>query len=239
LRHKILPRYPEVTTLLSPLARALGQLDDPVFLGVLLRSLLWAGACFVALHVAAIWAVHRLLDLHGWLGWTADIVGGIGASLLALWLFLPVAAIIGALYIDRIARAVERRHYPGLAPAHGAPIAAQVWDAVSIAARILLLNVLALLAALILPGAGLILAWIIGSYAIGRGLFAAVAMRRMPRHDAEALYRRARPAVLAQGCILALAGYVPVLNLLIPVIGTAAMVHVLDRALVAHADRCG
>jgi CysZ protein len=86
---------------------------------------------------------------------------------------------------------------------------------------------------------GLILAWLIGGYAIGRGLFAAVAMRRMPRPAAEALYRRARPAVLAQGCMLALAGYVPILNLLIPVVGTAAMVHVLDRVLVAHADHCG
>ena len=80
---------------------------------------------------------------------------------------------------------------------------------------------------------GLVLAWIIGGYAIGRGLFAAVAMRRMPRPAAEALYRRARPAVLTQGCILALAGTIPVLNLLIPVIGTAAMVHVLDQVLVA------
>ena len=228
-----------MTVLLSPLARALGQLDDRVFLGVLVRSLLWAAACFAALHVAAIWAVHRLLDLHGWLGWAADLLGGIGASFLALWLFLPVAAIIGTLYIDRIAAAVERRHYPSLPPARGASIASQVWDAISIAARILLLNVLALIAALILPGVGLILAWIIGGYAIGRGLFAAVAMRRMPRPAAEALYRRARPAVLAQGCILALAGTIPVLNLLIPVIGTAAMVHVLDQVLVAHADRCG
>ena len=183
--------------------------------------------------------MHRLLDLHGWLGWAADLVGGIGASLLALWLFLPVAALIGTLYIDRIARAVERRHYPSLPPARGASITSQIWDAISIAARILLLNVLALIAALILPGIGLILAWIIGGYAIGRGLFAAVAMRRMSRPAAEALYRRARPAVLAQGCILALAGYMPVLNLLIPVIGTAAMVHVLDQVLVADADRCG
>ncbi len=233
------PLARKVTALFSPIARALGQLDDSVFLGVLLRSLLWAVACFAALHVAAIWAVHRLLDLHGWLGWLADLLGGIGASLLALWLFLPVAAIIGTLYIDRIAAAVEHRHYPSLPPARGAPIASQVWDAISIAARILLLNVLALIAALILPGVGLILAWIIGGYAIGRGLFAAVAMRRMPRPAAEALYRRARPAVLTQGCILALAASIPVLNLLIPVIGTAAMVHVLDQVLVAHADRCG
>ena len=194
-----------------------------------MRSLLWSAACFVTLHAAALWAIHQLLDLHGPLRWLIDLLGSIGASLLALWLFLPVAALIGTLYIDRVAAAVERRHYPALPAAQPASLGAQLWDAVSVAARILLLNLLALVAAVFLPGAGLILAWIIGGYAIGRGLFAAVAMRRMPRPAAEMLYRGARPAVLTQGCILALAAYVPALNLLIPVIGTAAMVHVLDR----------
>ncbi len=175
--------------------------------------------------------VHHWLHLHGWLGWGADVLGGIGASLLALWLFLPVAAIIGTLYIDRIARAVERRHYPMLPPAQGASVGAQIWDAISVGLRILLLSVLALILALILPGVGLVLAWLVGGYAIGRGLFVAVAMRRMPRLHAEAAYLRARPVVLAQGCVLALAGYIPVLNLLIPVVGTAAMVHVLDQAM--------
>ena len=222
-----------MTRLLSPLARALAQLDDRVFLGVLLRSVAWSAACFVVLHLGAIWAVHHLLDLHGWIGWAADLLGGIGASLLALWLFLPVAAAIGTLYIDRIARAVEHRYYPSLPPPRGASLAAQIWDAISVGSRILLLSVLALILALIIPGIGLVLAWIIGGYAIGRGLFAAVAMRRMPRAAAEVLYRRARPVVLAQGCIMALAGYVPILNLLIPVVGTAAMVHVLDLALTA------
>jgi CysZ protein len=219
-----------MTGLLSPLFRAFGQLDDRVFLGVLVRSVAWSAVCFILLHVATIWAVHRLLDLHGWIGWAADLLGGIGASLLALWLFLPVAAAIGTLYIDRIARAVEHRYYPSLPPPRGASIGAQLWDAVSVGARILLLSLLGLVLALFIPGIGLVLAWIIGGYAIGRGLFAAVAMRRMPRAAAEALYRRARPVILVQGCILALAGYVPILNLLIPVIGTAAMVHVLDRS---------
>ncbi len=220
--------------LLSPLARAVAQLDDPVFLGVLLRSLLWSAACFIALHVAATWAVHHLLDLHGLIGWAADVLGNIGVAILAMWLFLPVAVIIGTLYIDRVARAVERRYYPSLPPPRGAPLAAQLWDAISIGLRILLLNLLALIAALFLPGLGLILAWLIGGYAIGRGLFVAVAMRRLPRPAAEALYRRARPLVLVQGCALALAGYVPILNLLIPVVGTAAMVHVLDQAITAR-----
>jgi CysZ protein len=218
-------------SLFTPITRAIGQLDDRIFVGVLLRSLLWSAACFIALHVAAIWMIHRLFDLHGWIGWLADVLGGAGASLLALWLFLPVAAIIGTFYIDRVAEAVERRHYPMLTPARGAPIASQVWDGVSVGLRILLLNVLALIAALILPGVGLVLAWVIGGYAIGRGLFVAVAMRRMERPAAEMLYRRARPTILAQGCVMALAGYVPLLNLLIPVVGTAAMVHVLDTTI--------
>ena len=224
-------------TAFTPFTRALGQLDDPILLGVLWRSLAWSALCFAGLHVLAIAMVHRLLDLHGWLGWLADVLGSLGASLIALWLFLPVAAVIGTLYIDRIARAVERRYYPSLPPAHAAPVASQLLDAAKIGLRILLLNVLALVAALILPGIGLVLAWLIGGYAIGRGLFAAVAMRRMPRVAAEALYREARGPVLVQGCLMALASYVPLMNLLIPVVGTAAMVHVLDRARTAQLGR--
>jgi uncharacterized protein involved in cysteine biosynthesis len=215
--------------LLSPLARALAQLDDPAFLGVLWRSLAWSAACFLVLLIGAIWGVQQVLAGHAVWAWVASIASGLGAALLAFWLFLPVAAVIGTLYLERIARAVERRFYPGLAPAQGAPAAVQAWDGLAVGARILLLNVLALVLALLIPGIGLVIAWAIGAYAIGRGLFVAVAMRRMSRPEAQALYHRRRVAVLAQGGILALAGYVPLLNLLIPVIGTAAMVHILDR----------
>jgi CysZ protein len=218
-------------TLLTPLGRAISQLDDRAFLGVLLQSVMFAALCFVALHLLTFWLVHNVFELRGWLAWGADIVGTIGASFLALWLFIPIAVLIGTLYIERIARAVERRWYPYLRPAEGASLAIQAWDGLAVGARILALNVIALVLALLIPGVGLLAAWAIAAFAIGRGLFVAVAMRRMPRPVAEALYRRHRGVVLAQGGIMALAGYIPVLNLLIPVIGTAAMVHVLDRAM--------
>jgi len=48
------------------------------------------------------------------------------------------------------------------------------------------------------------------------------------------VYRSARMLVLIQGAIMAAAAYVPLLNLFIPVIGTAAMVHVLDLALMRN-----
>ena len=57
----------------------------------------------------------------------------------------------------------------------------QAWDGVSVAVNVLALSIVGLILAIIVPGLGLVLGWVIASYAIGRGLFVAVAMRRMPR----------------------------------------------------------
>lgn len=222
---------PRASHIFLPFARAVGQLGDPAFLGVVVRSVAWSAGCFAALVAGSIWAIHRTLALHGWLAWGGDFVGAIGASLLAFWLFLPVAAAIGTFYFERIASAVERRFYPWLPPANNASALEQAWDGVVVAGKVLALNVAALLLAILIPGAGLLLGWLIGAYAIGRGLFVAVAMRRMPRAVAESVYRRNRGVVLAQGALLAGAAYIPFLNLLIPIIGTAAMVHILDLSL--------
>jgi len=223
--------------LLSPLTRAIGQLDDRAFLGVLLRCLAWSAACLLALHFAAIWAVERVLHWHGLLGWTAGILASIGASILAGWLFLPLAAVIATMYIDRIADAVERRHYPMLPPSRGAQFAPLLWEGIVLGGRILLLNLAALVLVLLLPGIGFLLAWAIAAYAIGRGLFVTIALRRMPRPAANLAYRSARGIILAYGGMMAIAAYVPLLNLFIPVLGTAAMVHVLDLSLTQMRQR--
>lgn len=215
----------------TPVSRAVGQLGDPAFTGVLWRSAAWSALCFALLHVAALWLVNHVLAMHGPLAYAMDVLGALAASLLTAWLFLPLAAAIGTIYIERIARAVEARYYPFLPAARGAPVAEQAWDGLVVALRVLAFNVVALILAIILPGIGLIIGWMIAAYAMGRGLFVAVAMRRMSRAEAEAIYQRRRGAILAQGGVLALAGYVPLLNLLLAVVGTAAMVHVLDDAM--------
>ena len=214
-----------------PLARAIGQMGERAFLGVLLRCLAWSAACFILLHLLVVWAVERILHWHGLLGWATGLLASIGASVLTAWLFLPLAAVIATLYIDRIAAAVEQRYYPALPPARGASIAAQLWDGICLGTRVLLLNLLALVLALILPGIGLLLAWAVAAYAIGRGLFVMVAMRRLPRPAANTAYRAARGMVFLYGGLMAFAAYLPLLNIFIPIVGTAAMVHVLDLAL--------
>jgi CysZ protein len=219
-----------VILVLKPMLLAIAQFDDPVFLGVVLRSLAWAALAMAALLVGTLWGVHHLLASEHWAAgwsWLATLLGGIGVALLAVWLFLPVAAVIGAFYVDRIAAAVERRFYPDLPPPRPASAWTQAFDALAVGLHVLGMSVVSLVLAVVLPGVGIVLAWLISAWAIGRGLFGAVALRRMRRRDVRAAYRRRRLAVLAQGGLLALAGIIPPFNLLVPVLGTAAMVHVL------------
>lgn len=216
----------------GPLPRAIGQIDDPAFLRVILASAAWSAVAFAALAAAVGWPIHAALADRGWLAWLGPLLGAITASLAALVLFLPLAAGIASLFTDRIAEAVEARHYPWLRAATPAPLAQQIWDGAVLGLRLLLWQVVALLIAFLLPGAGLLLGWAIAAWGIGRGLFVAVAMRRMDRPTATALYRRRRPAILAQGAVIAACGVVPVLNLFAAVLGIAAMVHVMHAKVV-------
>ena len=220
----------------SPMLRALQQTDDPVFVGVLVRSIAWCILAFLGVLAGSSWAVAHLVGQPGWVGWLAGVAGGLAAALLAIWLFVPAAVLIATLYINRVADAVDRRFYPTLPPpAAGESAVIQVWDGVALGAQVLAWQVVALILALLLPGVGLVLGWAVTGWAIGRGLFVAVAMRRMSRAEALGVYARRRAAVLVQGGLLALAGTVPFLNLLVPVVGVAALTHVLNQAALAPA----
>jgi CysZ protein len=215
----------------TPLALALAQLDDPACFGALVRSVLLALAAYALLLAGSIWEMDRLLAAYHWPGWLAGLIGTVGVVALALWLFLPTVVMIATCYINRIAAAVDARHYPWLPPPSPAPLTAQLWDGLHLAGRVLLMNLLALLLAFLpIPGLGLVLAILVSGWAIGRGLFVTVAMRRLPRDAAIALYMRHRFTVVVQGVVLAVAAVVPGVNLLVPIVGTAAMVHVFNRA---------
>jgi uncharacterized protein involved in cysteine biosynthesis len=214
---------------MTPFLRAIEQLDDPAMRRVLWQSLGLAAFCFGLLCYGSFAGIHHWLAHDGWLSWVAGALGGIAAAVASVWLFLPVAVVIAGLFMESVCRAVERRWYPGLPPPTPANTASQGFDGLVVGLRVLLLTVLILPLAFF-PPLGLVLGWAVTAWALGRGLFVSVAMRRMSRRAATALYRRRRSAVLFQGAILTLAGTVPPLNLLVPVVGTAAMLHLLEQS---------
>ena len=178
-----------MTSLFLPLSRAFAQLKDPVFFGVVWRSVLFAILFFGLILGSTVWAVHQYVHGHGYLAWVLDALGSIASAVLAMWLFLPVAATIGTFYFERIASAVERQYYPSLPRPHPAPVLSQLWDSIVVGLRVLGFSVLALLLTIFIPGIGLPLGWAVATWAMGRGLFVAVAMRRLDRPAAEALPR--------------------------------------------------
>lgn len=221
----------------TPALRAIDQLGDRVFLGVVMHSVVWSAVAFAALAGGIFYGGHAILSDQGWLGWLAGAAGAVGTLILSLWLFLPLATVIASLFVERIAASVEQRWYPAVLPGRPASLMAQAQDGVILGLRVLLMQAIALVATLIPPHVtGLAIGWLIASWAVGRGLFVPVAMLRMDRPAALALYRRLRIPVIFQGALLTAAGLVPVLNLLAPVLGVAAMVHLLHWALGSERD---
>ncbi|TCH97050.1 cysteine biosynthesis protein CysZ [Roseococcus sp. SYP-B2431] len=219
-----------MSALLASLLLPLRQLDDRAFLAPLLKGALGAALGCAALIVLGGWGAEALLGQTGWLGSYSGVLGGMLALIVAVWLFVPLLLAVASLFLDDVASAVEARFYPSLPPARGASLAAQGRAGLGLAARVLLWTLLALAATLAVPPFGVVLFPVVATVSLGQGLFEGVAWRRMGVAEARALRRRLGLPVYVLGGALAALALVPVLNLLVPVLGAAAMTHLLHRS---------
>jgi len=208
---------------------AFGQLFDPAFRRPLLLGALLALLGGLGLAWLVSWGVGWVAGGQGWLATAASAAGGILTLFAMWWLFVPMLLAIASLFTDGVAAAVERKHYANLPPAVGANLAAQAWSGAVLALKMAGLTLILLPLSLLLPMVGAVALWAVASIGLGEGLFLAVAQRRMPVDASEALRRARRSEIWSLGGVLALLGLVAPLNLLVPVVGTAAMVHLLHR----------
>lgn len=216
--------------MIASILLTLRQLGDPAFLGPLLKGFVGALIAFLGLAALAAWGVGHLAGGSGLLAGIAAALGGLAVLVVAIWLFVPVMLAVMGLFLDGVAAAVERRFYPNLPPPHGASLAAQARFNLVLGLKFGALSLLALVIAVLLPPLGAVLLWIVSSFGLGHGLFEGVAQRRMGVAAARALRRRREGPVLALGGLLGAMSLVPGLNLLVPVLGTAAMTHLLHRS---------
>jgi uncharacterized protein involved in cysteine biosynthesis len=218
-----------VSAVIASLVMPFDQVFDRGFRGPLLKGMLGAVLALGVLIALADWAVVSLAGGTGWLAASAGVLGGVAGLFAAFWLFVPFALAIAGLFLDETAAAVEARHYPGLPAPRGASLAAQGVFNVTLALKVLALNLVLLPVALLLPLVGGVLLWFVAAISLGHGLFEGVAQRRMPVAQARVLRKRREFSVFAVGAVLAAMALVPFANLLVPVLGTAAMTHLLHR----------
>jgi CysZ protein len=225
-------------SLAADFARAVGQLGDRRFAGVLAKGI---GLTVVALALV-FWAVVAGL---GWLlpetvalpwigevGFVDDLASWAAVGLmlvLSVVLMVPVAAIVVGFFLEDIAAAVEARHYPRLAPAAGVPLGTQVADGLRFFGVLVAANLVAGVIYFAVPPLAPFVFWIVNGYLLGREYFQLVAMRRLGPEGAAALRRDNAARVWFAGVLMAIPLSVPVVNLLVPVLGVAVFTHQFHR----------
>ena len=241
--------------MLSAYLAALRQLADPPIRRVIWRVAAWTAAVYLALGFA-LWTLFAGFDPSmavafitiGWLNaalvWILGFVVGILGIFVffaVFWiLFVAIVQFISGFYLEDVATAVEARHFAGLPPASPPPVGDTIFAALRFFATLVGLNLLALPFYLI-PLFGLVVFYIVNGYLLGREYFDMVAMRRLDAVAARALRRGERGQVFVAGLIATIMLSIPVLNLIAPIVATAAMVHLFEAmpgrraAIQAHA----
>lgn len=219
--------------MISAFSKAFAQLPEPSLRRVLLRAILGALAIFIAIwFVADRVLVDTALFTTGWMETLADLGGQI-AVLILIWILFPsVVTIIVGFFLDEAVRGVENRHYPGLSPAREQPISEVLWITIKFALLAVVLNLLILPIYLILffvPPLNLFVFYGLNGYLLGREYYELVAHRRLEPGDARQLRRSIRWRIIFAGAFIAFLMTIPFINLLAPVVATAAMVHLFER----------
>lgn len=211
--------------MLKAFGKAVEQLQDRA-----LRRIVWRGLLFAAVVFALLWGGVYLLLSHtsvfqtGWLDAVIDVLGGL-ATLVLTWLFFPavVTSIMG-IFLDDAVDAVEKRHYANLPLPRRQSIQEIILNSLKFLAVTVALNVVALLF-LLFPPVFPFVFYGINGYLLGREYFEVVALRRLDPATAARFRRGHQLTVFLAGLVIAFLLTLPIVNLLAPVIGTAAMVH--------------
>jgi uncharacterized protein involved in cysteine biosynthesis len=217
----------EISPVLSAFSKAFSQLPDPRFRRIIMISVVMTITVYLvlcAVLAGVMFGTDLLQGLPFWetvIDWAAIIVVPIAALL-----FFPVviSSFIG-MFLDEVVSAVEDKHYPGLLVPRPQGIGEVLFGTMRLLALALILNLVLFPFYLLFPLVGQIGFFLVNGYLIGWEYFELVALRRLSSRDVKRLRGAYSGKLLFAGALTTLMLTIPFLNLIAPVIGAAAMVH--------------
>lgn len=215
--------------MIDAFSKAFGQLSDPRIRQVLWLSMGGAMAVYVLLAIL-LWLILSGFTVTdtAWLETLIDWVSGVGVLLLALLLFPGVVSLVLGFLLEDVAQAVEDRHYPDLPRARAQPLGETLLATGRFVAVTVFLNLAALPLYLILTPLAPFVFFGLNGYLLSREYFELVAVRRLDVRAVDALRKASLKRLWPAGAVLAVLLTVPVVNLVAPILGTAAMVHLFQ-----------
>ena len=166
------------------------------------------------------------------LEWLTDIFG-VAAAVFLSWLFFPsIASVIVSFFLEDAADAVEAKHYPNLPQPRRQGVIEIVRVTLQFSGLAIVLNFLALPLYAVLFFIGpfnLFVFYALNGYLLGREFFELVAHRRATPDQARRLRQAYKVQLFLAGVVIAFMMTVPIVNLIAPLIATAAMVHLTQN----------
>lgn len=224
--------------ILTDFAKAVAQLPEPKFRKILMTGIGLSVGLLAVLYVVIVVGLRAILPSLDFV-LNGDVIErsmqfvGIGSFILIIvlsfFLMVPVASLITSFFLDDVAAAVEEKHYPLLPPVQGVGFWQGVTDTVNFFGIMVLCNVVALILSLLLPFFGPFIFFATNGYLLGREYFQLVASRRIGRQSAQDMFARHRTRIWIAGCLMTVPLFLPLVNLLIPVLGAATFTHFFHR----------
>ncbi|MGN6570801.1 MAG: sulfate transporter family protein [Pseudolabrys sp.] len=230
--------------MIDAVSKALTDMLRPPLRAVLVKSILLALALIVVIGIVLQRALASLADSGAtwaeqtsgfaphaaWaaLAWFLSIMATLGIVTGAVFLMPAVTAFVGSFFVDDVADAVEREHYPAEPAGRALSILTAVIEGLKFAFLAIIVYVVAL-PFVLFAGFGLLILFVANSYLLGRNFFELAAMRFYPPGEAKLLRKRNAGYVFFAGMVIAAFVSIPVVNLATPVFAMALMVHVHKR----------
>jgi len=161
--------------------------------------------------------------------WLVQLLTGATAIIAAWFLFPILLPMIAGLFAQNIADIIEKSCYPQSMLLTPPP---SFWQSFCFDIRLaitgILLNII-VLPLYLLPGINIIPYYLLNGYLLGHGFFMIIARRHLPIPEIRALRRQYRWKLLIAGMVIVALSAVPGINLLVPILAVAMMVHLFQR----------
>ena len=210
--------------LLTAVLLSLQSLLRPAIFAILIWSIVLTLGCSLLFVGGVTMGLHHLqLVGNYWLSMGLDVVGSLGAGVLA-WFLLPILMpSIAALFEDTLIRRLQRLHYPD-APLQEVPFWPSLWGELKVTLLGLGLNIICLPLYLI-PGVNLVTYYTLNGYLLGRSFFTLAGQHFTSSGPLTQLRQRHRLALILAGVLLVALSNIPLVGLFAPVLGLILMTH--------------
>ena len=222
--------------MIGAFGKTLSQIFSRPFRSILWRSLGMTLLLLVTLGAVGLWGTGHIPNLGiPWADAIIDVLIDATLIIALFFLVIPVTAIFIPLFLDEVGQAVEEKHFPSRIGPRRQGVIEGIRLGIKGLFVLLAVNLLALPLVFLLPGLGFLIFLVVNGFLLGREFFEAAAVRHYaPAQISQLRWRHAARVFLAGMAVAALLA-IPIVNILVPLFGTAFMVHVLQGIMARDA----